>query len=320
MRRALVTGAAGFVGQWLCHELLRQGIAVTGTALGGDVPAGALTSDEKRAVTWRSCDVTRMDDVRGALEASKPDMVFHLAGVAFVPAADKDPGAAVDVNVGAAARLLGDLRVRRAAGTLDPVVIIAGSGEQYGRHDSADVPLRETTKQRPLSVYAASKAAQEVLALEAHRSAGVRVIAVRAFNHSGPGQSAQFLLPALVARAIAAKASGANVVPVGNMTPVRDFSHVADVARAYVLLAERGAPGEAYNIASGVGTDVAALARLVLARAGVQAMLQPDPALQRPVDVPALVGDASKLRAATGWTPERPLDTLIDELIRAASR
>jgi GDP-4-dehydro-6-deoxy-D-mannose reductase len=320
MRRALVTGAAGFVGQWLCHELLSQGIAVTGTALGGEVPAGALTADDKKAVSWRTCDVTRMEDVRGAIEASKPDAVFHLAGVAFVPAADKDPGAAVDVNVGAAARLLGDLRVRHAAGTLDPVVIIAGSGEQYGRHDSSDVPLRETTKQRPLSVYAASKAAQEVIALEAHRSAGLKVIAARAFNHSGPWQAPQFLLPALVARAVAAKQSGAKVVAIGNTTPVRDFSHVADVARAYILLAQKGAPGEAYNIASGVGTDVAGLARLVLARAGVDAMLQPDPALQRPVDVPALVGDASKLRAATGWTPERPLDTLIDELIRAASR
>jgi GDP-4-dehydro-6-deoxy-D-mannose reductase len=320
VRRALVTGAAGFAGQWLCQELLRRGVTVTGAALAGEIPPGALTADERRAVIWKQCDMTRMGDVRAAVDAANPDMVFHLAGVAFVPAADKDPGAAVDVNVGGAARLLGDLRVRRAAGTLDPVVIIAGSGEQYGRHDAADLPLRETAGQRPLSVYAASKAAQEAIALESHRSAGVRVIAARAFNHSGPGQSPQFLLPALVARALAARASGARTLSIGNTAPVRDFLHVADVARAYALLAERGTPGEAYNIASGTGTGVAALAQAVLARAKVDAALAPDPALQRPVDVPALVGDASKLRSATGWAPEHSLDSLIDELIRAAPR
>ena len=320
MRRALVTGAAGFAGQWLCRELLHRGVEVTGARLGDDLPPGALSAEERRAVRWRACDVRRMHDLSAAIEAAQPDAIFHLAGVAFVPAADADPGAAVEVNVGGAARLLGDLRARRAAGTLDPVVIVAGSGEQYGRHAAADLPLRESAAQRPLSVYAASKAAQEVIALETHRSAGVRVIAVRAFNHSGAGQSPQFLLPALVARAVAAKASGARELPIGNTTPVRDFLHVADVARAYVLLAEHGTAGEAYNIASGTGTDVATLARRVLALAGAEATLVPDPALQRPVDVPALVGSSEKLRAATQWTPERPLDTLIEELLRAAPR
>jgi GDP-4-dehydro-6-deoxy-D-mannose reductase len=320
VRRALVTGAAGFAGQWLCKELLARGVAVTGAAMPGEIPPGALTADERRAVSWKECDVTHMAEVRAALDAANPEMIFHLAGVAFVPAADKDPGGAVDVNVGGAARLLGELRARRAAGTMDPVVIIAGSGEQYGRHDAADLPLRESAEQRPISVYAATKAAQEQIALESHRSAGVKVIAARAFNHSGPGQAPQFLLPALVARALAARATGARRVSIGNTTPVRDFLHVADVARAYVLLAERGTPGEAYNIASGTGTGVGALAQAVLARAKVDAALTPDPALQRPVDVPALVGDASKLRSATGWTPEHSLDSLIDELISAAPR
>jgi len=320
MRRALVTGAAGFAGQWLCRELIHRGIAVTGTTVDADLPAGALDAVQRRTVEWRHCDVRRIEEVREVLDAAKPDLVFHLAGVAFVPAAAADPGAAVDINTGGAARLLGELRARRAAGTLDPVIVVAGSGEQYGRHDAADLPLVETAAQRPLSVYAASKAAQEVIALEAHRSAGLRVIAARAFNHSGPGQSAQFLLPALVGRALAAKVSRASTLPIGNTTPVRDFLHAADVARAYLLLAERGAAGEAYNIASGRGTDVASLARLVLERAGATVELVPDPSLQRPVDVPALVGDPGKLQRATGWTAERTLESLIDELLHAPPR
>ena len=169
-----------------------------------------------------------------------------------------------------------------------------------------------------MGIYAASKAAQEVLALEAHRTGGVRVIAVRPFNHTGPGQSPNFVIPALVRRAIALRGT-ANPLVMGNTDTIRDFSHVEDVARAYVALAERGVAGEAYNIASGVGTDMATLARRILALAGADAKLQTDPALVRPADVPALVGSAAKLRAATGWAPRHSLDTTIEELIRAAS-
>jgi GDP-4-dehydro-6-deoxy-D-mannose reductase len=180
------------------------------------------------------------------------------------------------------------------------------------------MPLGEIAAQQPMGVYAASKAAQEVLALEAHRAGGVRVIAVRPFNHTGPGQSPNFVVPALVRRAVALRGTSKPLV-MGNTETIRDFSHVADVVRAYVALAERGVPGEAYNIASGVGTEMATLALRILALAGVDAKLQTDPALVRPADVPALIGSAAKLRAATGWAPRHSLDSILEELIRAAS-
>jgi GDP-4-dehydro-6-deoxy-D-mannose reductase len=235
-----------------------------------------------------------------------------------VPSANADPAGTLEVNVIVASRLLAHVRARRAAGTLDPVVVMVGSGEQYGRHETAEMPLGETTAQRPMGVYAASKAAQEVLALEAHRTGSVRVIAVRPFNHTGPGQSPNFVVPALVRRAVALRGTSKSLV-MGNTETIRDFSHVEDVVRGYVALAERGTAGEAYNIASGVGTEMAALARRILALAGVDAKLQSDPALVRPADVPALVGSAAKLRAATGWAPRHSLDSILEELIRAAS-
>jgi GDP-4-dehydro-6-deoxy-D-mannose reductase len=315
--RALVTGAGGFVGQWLCRELLLAGWVVHGTHMSREVPAGALAAGEREAVRWTTCDVTRREDLARALEVARPEAIFHLAGVAFLPAADADPGGTLEVNVVAAARLLGEVRTRRTAGTLDPVVLVVGSGEQYGRHEPEAQPLDERAEQRPVGVYAASKAAQEVVALEAYRSSGVRVIATRSFNHSGPGQSPRFLLPALVRRALALRGSRGGTLPIGNTSPVRDFLHVADVVRAYRLLAERGMSGEVYNVASGRGTDVGALALRVLALTGTDAKLQVDPSLVRPVDVPMLVGDAGKLRAATGWTPEHSLDTIIEDLIRA---
>jgi GDP-4-dehydro-6-deoxy-D-mannose reductase len=316
--RALVTGAAGFAGQWLCRELLHSGWDVWGTRLDDALPPGALDSETGNPVHWWEGDLREPTAARDAIDAATPDAIFHLAGIAHVPSANADPAGTLEVNVIIASRLLAHVRARRAAGTLDPVMVIVGSGEQYGRHDPADMPLGETAAQQPMGVYAASKAAQEVLALEAHRAGGVRVIAVRPFNHTGPGQSPNFVVPALVRRAVALRGTSKPLV-MGNTETIRDFSHVEDVVRAYVALAVRGVPGEAYNIASGVGTEMAALALRILALAGVDAKLQSDPALVRPADVPALVGSAAKLRAATGWAPRHSLDSILEELIRAAS-
>jgi len=316
--RALVTGAAGFAGQWLCRELLHSGWEVWGTRLDDALPPGALDSEAGNPVRWWEGDLRGATAAREAIDAAAPDAIFHLAGIAHVPSANADPAGTLEVNVIVASRLLAHVRARRAAGILDPVVVIVGSGEQYGRHDLVEMPLGEIAAQQPMGVYAASKAAQEVLALEAHRAGGVRVIAVRPFNHTGPGQSPNFVVPALVRRAVALRGTSKPLV-MGNTETIRDFSHVADVVRAYVALAERGVPGEAYNIASGVGTEMATLALRILALAGVDAKLQTDPALVRPADVPALIGSAAKLRAATGWAPRHSLDSILEELIRAAS-
>lgn len=321
--RAVITGAAGFVGQWLIRGLLEAGHDVTGlTLVDPSTVVTLLSTEEQAAVDWVIGDVRRTEDVRRVLDVSPPDVVYHLAGVSSVASATLDPGMAAEVNVVGAARLLGEVRVRRRVGVLDPAVLIVGSGEQYGRHDKSELPLGEDAEQRPMTVYAATKAAQEIVALEVCRSEGVRVIATRSFNHSGPGQSPDFVLPALVRRALALRAGGGNggadrrtALAVGNTAPVRDFLHVADVAAAYIGLAARGRAGEVYNVSSGVGVSVKELAVQVLAATGVKAPLATDPALARRVDVPALVGDSTRLRDATGWAPTRSLRTLIDDLV-----
>jgi GDP-4-dehydro-6-deoxy-D-mannose reductase len=216
-------------------------------------------------------------------------------------------------------RLLAELGQRRRAGKGDPVVLVVGSSEQYGRHELSDMPLSEHAEQRPLTLYAASKVAQEVAALQSFRSDGARVICTRSFSHSGTGHAENFLLPALVRRALLLPKSG-GVLTIGNGDTVRDFLHVEDVVEAYLALLEQGVTGEVYNVCSGEGLSVRALAELVLQRVGVSADISSDRALARPVDVPVQIGSNAKLRRATGWAPRHTREDIIDDLIHAATR
>lgn len=318
-RRALVTGGHGFVAQWAIRAMLERGWSVTAAGLGGASAAGPLDDSHRNAVRWEELDITRQEQVGAIVERAAPDVILHLAAISRVLDALRDPGQAYAVNTVGAVRLLTEVARLRRTGACDPTVLVVGSSEQYGRHEASEMPLDETSAQRPLTLYAASKAAQEVAAIQAHRSDGVRVVCTRSFSHSGPGQPTDFLLPALVARARALPASGGRLL-IGNGDTVRDFLHVADVVDAYLALLELGEGGEAYNVCSGEGISVRALAESVLQRVGVPAEISTDPALSRPVDVPVQIGSNAKLRRATGWTPRHTREDLIDDLIHAATR
>jgi GDP-4-dehydro-6-deoxy-D-mannose reductase len=281
-----------------------------------------LSPAELMMMHWRGINLRPGTDRRtleALVEREEPDAIFHLAGISFVPAADADPTAAFDTNVGAAVRLIEALRHWRTASGREPRLLVIGSAEQYGRYEIRDMPLREHHECRPRTFYAATKCAQEHFALAAARHDGLHVVATRSFNHSGRGQAPGFLLPALVSRALAARATPGTPVPNGNTSTVRDFLHVEDVVGAYIALIRAGRSGEVYNVCSGEGVTVGEVAAEVLTRAGVPGALQPDPALQRSVDVPVLVGDNSKLRADTGWAPSRTRADIIDDLLNAAS-
>ncbi|MGE5099297.1 MAG: GDP-mannose 4,6-dehydratase [Deltaproteobacteria bacterium] len=315
--RALVTGGAGFVGQWLTRSLLERGDSVDLTGL-GDAPSGpdVLTAEERSATRWIPADMRSTDDVESAIERSAPDIVFHLAGVSFPPEAERSPTTTYDVNVLGAVRLLGAIQRRVVAGVVNPMTLIVGSGMQYGPHSAAAMPLRETTEQRPVSIYAASKAAQEVAALQFFRGSGARVICTRSFNHSGVGHAREYLLPSLVERAKRVRRGEETRVALGNDV-IRDYLHVSDVVRAYLLLVERGVAGEVYNVSSGRGVSVRQLAQDVLLRVGAPVDISTDPALVRASDIPVNVGSPAKLKHDTGWTPLKTHADIIDDLLHA---
>ena len=312
--RVLVTGGAGFAGQWVARALLERGWSVYAGTRSGAPALRVLSDEELNAVCWTPLDVTSEASIADALQKSAPGFVVHLAGVAFAPEADADPVKAFDVNAVGALRLLTALR-----GSPDVRTLVVGSAFQYGSHPPEAYPIRETAEQRPQMAYGLAKAAQELIALHSVRAAGMRVVCTRSFNHSGVGHDpGKYLLPGW-ARRVRRMARTGGIFEIGNPSVVRDYLHVADVAEAYVRLLERGVPGEAYNVCSGTGTTIRELAERFIRRAGISAEIIVNTAHARPMDVPILVGDNSKLRAATGWTPKRSIDDIIDDLINATT-
>ncbi len=292
--RAYVTGASGFVGGWLQRHL---------EACGDDVE-----------VLGPEVDVADAPAVAAALVEARPDVVYHLAGLTQVAKSWEQPEETLRVNAG------GTLSVVEAARgcARAPRVVVVSSAEVYGHGDGE--PLREESPLRPVTPYAASKVAAEFIGLQAHLGRGLDVVRVRPFNHVGPGQSSAFVVAALAARIAAAEASGTTSVPVGNLSPARDFTDVRDVVRAYRLLAAQGAAGEVYNVCSGRAVPISELAALLVSASGTKVELVEDPSLLRPVDVPVLVGDAAKLYALTGWRPEIPLELTLADVLDDARR
>jgi GDP-4-dehydro-6-deoxy-D-mannose reductase len=290
--RSLITGGRGFVGGWLADHL--RGLGDEVVAIDSEV------------------EITDPVALLAAMEGAAPDAVYHLAALTHVGDSWEQPLRVVEVNVTGTASVLA---AARQCGT-DPRVLVTSSAEVYGTvADPALLPLTEASSTAPLTPYAASKLAAEALCGQAVRGHGQRVIVVRPFNHIGPGQSPNFAVAALARRIVDAASSGRRDIPVGNLTARRDFTDVRDVVHAYRLLVEEGEPGTVYNVCSGRDVAIGDIADRLLALAGAELALVVDPALVRPVEVPVLRGDPSRLRAATGWEPTVPLDqTLADVL------
>jgi GDP-4-dehydro-6-deoxy-D-mannose reductase len=291
--RALVTGASGFVGRHLMEHLRASGDDVTGC----DRADG-------------SCDIGDRASVTAAIGRARPDVVYHLAGWSDV---GSSWGAPLEVFRANAEGTLNVLLACSEAGV--GRVLSVSSADIYGVVTEDELPLDEDAQLRPVTPYAASKVAADYLGLQAWLGRKLPVLRVRAFNPLGPGQSPHFVAPALAERIARNELSGGHEIPVGNLSPRRDFTDVRDVVRAYRLLVEHGEPGQAYNICTGEDIAVRDLAERLVALSTRPMQLVRDPALERPVDIPVLRGDNSRLRAATGWAPEIPIDVTLADLL-----
>lgn len=302
MPRALVTGATGFVGPFLIRHLLAEGYEVVG---------GSHGSEKKLPQGCRSVplDVTYRNAVQRTVSDSAPDEVYHLAGLTH-PASE-----AVDlfyeVNFVGALNLLEAVREEAP----EARVLLVGSAYAYGQ---VDRPVAETATLQPVNHYGVSKAAVDLLG-HTYALQGLQVINARPFNHSGPGQSPDFVLPTLVQQFAEIRAGKRDpTIQLGNLSSTRDLSDVQDVVRAYHRALRVGRPGEAYNVGSGRGVSVRDLFELVRQEAGVQAEYTVEPSRVRATDIPYLVADMSKTRRELGWEPEIPLQKTVRDMLETA--
>jgi GDP-4-dehydro-6-deoxy-D-mannose reductase len=258
-------------------------------------------------------DITDRGAVDAFVAAVRPQAIAHLAAISFGPDARRDPDRALAVNEG------GTRSVLMAAARHGTVpVLVASSSDVYGAPEEEDLPLRESAPLRATQPYALSKLAAERAAAEAGRE--IPAVLVRAFNHTGPGQRSEFVVPALAERIAEAARRGDGAIRAGNVDVRRDFGDVRDVARAYRLILEdlagpdRPAGHRIYNVASGRSVAIREIVEGLAAIAGIEVTIDVDPALVRANDPPEIRGDASLIASDLGWHPTIPLDTTLRDV------
>ncbi|MFN2571986.1 MAG: NAD-dependent epimerase/dehydratase family protein [Gemmatimonadales bacterium] len=306
--RVLVTGANGFVGRSVVRRLLAGGHSVVGA-----VGPGAAGEAADKNFTTVPLDLTNDLSVRGCF-ASPVDAVIHLAAIALSRTADRDPAMAWRINAEGTAKLSAELAAGAARWREQPLFLLASTADIYAWQQRA---INEEDCVQPSTPYAWSKLGAELALEQASRCTGVRTIVVRPFPHSGAGQDESFWIPARCKLLREVKRNGWAVVPVGELSAVRDYLHVDDVADAYALLLEHGTAGEVYNLASGRELTLDQIHTRMEQLLDIAPKREVDGSQVRKEARPYLVGNSAKLRAATGWTPHRSLDDILRDVLDA---
>ncbi len=313
--RYFVTGIGGFAGAHLADRLLSDGHEVTGLvrerrAYGGLERLGARhPSFDPAGIAC--ADVADADGVRHAIGEARPDGVFHLAGIAFVPRAAADPARALTVNV------LGTRNVMAAVQSEVPAcrVVVVGSADVYGAAADTGGPIDEECPLRPVSTYGLSKAAADMAAFQQWWETGLAVMRARAFNHTGPGQSDDFVCSDFARQMVRIERGKAPpLLRVGNLRSERDFSDVRDIVRGYVTLMERGTPGEVYNLCSGEAVSIGAIVDDLRAEVRVPFEVVEEGTRVRRREIPRVVGRAARAQSL-GWRPAIPLRQSLRDLL-----
>ena len=333
--KQLVTGALGFVGLHLVRDLLASGLEVVGldkrtagVALpeqaGPFVLVGPVAGKDRffryegPVGSWElvSCPLEDAPVVQQIVSRTKPAVIYHLAAQSSAGQSFQNPAATFTANV------MGTINLLEAVRQLpDPALtrlLAIGSAEEYGTHPPEHQPLTEDRPTLPVSPYGVSKVTQTMLCRQYAASFGLPIMVARSFSHTGPGQDSRFALPSFARQIAAAEAdAGPTEILTGDLSPVRDFLDVRDVVAAYRLLADKGEPGQIYNVCSGTPLTMAEGLEILVGASDCQISIRQDASRCRPADIPYLVGNSNKLRDRTGWQPtwdlRQTLQGLLDE-------
>ncbi len=303
--KVLITGMTGFAGGHLSQYLQGlEGVEVAGLDLASPDET-FLKSFDGIAPEVHCCDLAEPGPLAKVVAEVEPDAVIHLAALAQVAGAWEQAASILETNIVCTQVLMQTLHEKAP----EARVLIVSSSEVYGKIDQDRLPANEESVLRPNNPYSVSKVASEFVALQYHEAFGAEVVIARPFNHIGPRQVGNFVVPAF-ARQIAEMEAGLReqVLRVGNLESSRDFTDVRDVVRAYYLLLTRGQSGEAYNVASGNSYPISDILAMLLEMSSVHPVAENIPELMRPSDTPVVAGDSSKLKALGDWNPEISLE------------
>lgn len=303
MKKVLVTGIDGFVARYLYDYLLKSGYDVYGTTINE-----TYKNDKIKIFKMNLLNVENVNDV---IKNIKPDMIFHLAGQSAVGLSWQKPVLTIDVNVNGTLNLLEAVKNNN----INPKILIVGSSDQYGIIKPEDCPIKETQMQIPQSPYGISKKTQEELGKLYVKAYKMNIIFVRAFNHIGAGQGENFVVPDFASKIVKIEKGAIPVLKVGNLDTLRDFTDVRDIVRGYVMLLENGKIGESYNIGSGNVIKVKDILKKLISLSYKEIKVEIDKEKFRPVDVPIVQCDNSKIKEDTGWKPEISIDETLKDVL-----
>ena len=302
--KALITGIDGFVGNHLSNYLLKEGYEVYGTTIIDDF--------KKENIDIYHMNVLDKEEVKNVINKIKPDQIYHLAGQSAVGVSWKNPVLTVNINVNGTLNLLDVIRDLN----LKTATLIIGSSDQYGIIKPEECPIHEEHIQNPQSPYGISKKTQEELALLYSKAYNMNIITVRPFNHIGTGQTLNFVVPDFASKIVDIEKGAEPILKVGNLESYRDFTDVKDIVRGYVMLLNKGSKGEVYNIGSGKEVKVYDILKKLIDISEVPIKIEIDPDKFRPIDVPLIVCDNTKIFNDTGWKPEIILDDTLNEILQ----
>ncbi|TGL60910.1 GDP-mannose 4,6-dehydratase [Leptospira sarikeiensis] len=289
----LVTGAEGFVGSYLVQELIKEeGAELLGIGMN---PKNAIFS-----YPYQVADIRDIGSLLKVFDSYSPDVIFHLAGQTFVPRAIENPEETLLINVAGTLNILECFR--RSEKKIK--IIYVSSSEVYGNIKEEQLPVSETLLPSPVNPYASSKLAAETYCLQySHSYKNIETIVTRPFNHIGVGQNPNFVVPNFCKQVLESISKNtSSEILVGDLTPTRDFLHVTDVVKAYLLLSKKGTPGEIYNISSGRETSISQVLEWILEFADSKLVSKQDQSRLRPSEMKRSLGDNSKLKSL-GWIP-----------------
>ena len=302
MNRVLIFGVGGFVGRYLAEEFQSAGYEVCGSDL-------TRTPSIPNYVDFHHCDLMSDEGVKAVFEACHPTHVVNLAAVSSVGLSWRMPQKTIAVNVEGAINIL---EGARWCGTF-PKVLLIGSSEEYA---VSDQPISEDFPLDANNPYGLSKVMQERFSEMYRKRYGIRIYYVRAFNHTGIGQSPSFVLASWCKQAAEISRSGKpGVMKVGNLDVKRDFSDVRDIVRAYRMVIESEDSEIVYNVGSGKAYSLRELLKHIVSLSEQPIEIQVDPYIFRPADNPVICCDSSRITQKLGWSANHDIFTTIGELM-----